>query len=146
MENFDCKTIIQQGKGYDTELSYIILYDSEYFFKNNETIGENTFTIWESLEGDIIYSLPNNDNTVDIYVTIQSPAPLISGIQIQKYIYSEFYPLDPSYFIELQTDIITITANSENNGHVYQIGEEEYASNGLMWVQLGTPKSNWITI
>lgn len=33
-----------------------------------------------------------------------------------------------------------------NKGHVYQLGEEEYASNGTIWVQLGSPKEDWIVI
>ena len=39
-----------------------------------------------------------------------------------------------------------IFADNTNNGHVYQIVEDEYASNGLIWVQLGSPDNEWIVI
>ena len=50
------------------------------------------------------------------------------------------------YTVSITSDISTIDANSENNGHVYQLGEEEYASNGNMWIQLGSPKTDWIVL
>lgn len=37
-------------------------------------------------------------------------------------------------------------ASDSNNGHVYQIKEDEYASNGATWVQLGSPKTDWIIL
>lgn len=40
----------------------------------------------------------------------------------------------------------TITASPDNSGHVYQIGENEYASNGQIWVKLGAPTENWIML
>lgn len=33
-----------------------------------------------------------------------------------------------------------------NSGHVYQIGENEYASNGQIWVKLGSPVEDWIIL
>lgn len=39
-----------------------------------------------------------------------------------------------------------ITASSDNSGHVYQIGENEYASNGQIWVKLGSPVEDWIIL
>lgn len=33
-----------------------------------------------------------------------------------------------------------------NSGYVYQIGENEYASNGQIWVKLGSPVEDWIII
>lgn len=40
----------------------------------------------------------------------------------------------------------TIQANEDNSGHVYQIGENEYASNGQIWVKLGSPVEDWIIL
>ena len=40
----------------------------------------------------------------------------------------------------------TIQADEANSGHVYQIGENEYASNGQIWVKLGSPVEDWIII
>lgn len=39
-----------------------------------------------------------------------------------------------------------IQANEDNSGHVYQIGENEYASNGQIWVKLGSPVEDWIIL
>lgn len=39
-----------------------------------------------------------------------------------------------------------IQANESNSGHVYQIGENEYASNGQIWVKLGSPVEDWIIL
>lgn len=39
-----------------------------------------------------------------------------------------------------------IQANETNSGHVYQIGENEYASNGQIWVKLGSPVEDWIIL
>ena len=40
----------------------------------------------------------------------------------------------------------TVTAGDSNNGWVYQIDEDEYASNGMIWVQLGSAENEWIII
>lgn len=40
----------------------------------------------------------------------------------------------------------TIQADEANSGHVYQIGENEYASNGQIWVKLGSPVEDWIIL
>jgi hypothetical protein len=37
-------------------------------------------------------------------------------------------------------------AAAGNTGHVYQIIEDEYASNGTIWVKLGAPTENWIVL
>jgi hypothetical protein len=37
-------------------------------------------------------------------------------------------------------------AAAGNTGHVYQIIENEYASNGTIWVKLGAPTENWIVL
>ena len=40
----------------------------------------------------------------------------------------------------------TVLAAPENAGNVYQIQENEYASNGSIWVKLGSPVEDWIIL
>ena len=44
------------------------------------------------------------------------------------------------------TVVYTILAAPANAGHVYQIQENEYASNGSIWVKLGSPVEDWIIL
>lgn len=42
--------------------------------------------------------------------------------------------------------VYTVLAVPENAGHVYQIQENEYASNGSIWVKLGSPVEDWVIL
>lgn len=44
------------------------------------------------------------------------------------------------------TKVVDDTTIPDNSGHVYQIGENEYASNGQIWVKLGSPVEDWIIL
>lgn len=48
----------------------------------------------------------------------------------------------------MYTGTSSVTASPENNGWVYQIEDKEYASNGTIWVELGSPKEDlqWLVI
>ena len=146
----------QYKKGDISTLQYINVFDTLYFYKEDQLVnmetGTRKYKVWEALDnGGTLYSLTQDDNTLDIYTitsTSELPIALISGITPDEYTYYTFTPLGDSekYIVSITFDISTIDANSENNGHVYQLGEEEYASNGNMWVQLGSPKTDWIVL
>lgn len=144
---------------------YIEVYNTLYFdTRRTEEVpyttgeGENTTTgtiiykVWEAInKGGTLYSVQGStDKTVNIYATPSSeatPDPLISEVTVQDYTYWEFNEYEENKFtVNIDSTITTVTASPENNGHVYQIGEEEYASNGHMWVQLGSPKTDWIVL
>ena len=147
----------QYKKGAEQSLQYINIFDTLYFQNGTQSInveGSSTnetrnYTVWEALDnGGTLYSLPNG-NTLDIYTVTSSstlPDKLVTGITSTTYKYYEFTPLTTKYVVNINSQMESITASSENNGHVYQIGEEEYASNGNMWVQLGSPKTDWIVL
>ena len=159
-----------QYKKEDIEtIQYINVFDTLYFYKPNQdktvnytipsqvvggspTTGTRTYKVWEALDnGGTLYSLTRIDGALDVYTitsTSELPTALISGITPDEYTYYTFIPLEGAekYIVSITSDISTIDANSENNGHVYQLGEEEYASNGNMWVQLGSPKIDWIVL
>ena len=157
----------QYEKGAIITLQYINVFDTLYFYKEDQSVnyeipsqvagepaetGTRTYTVWEALDnGGTLYSLTQADNTLNIYIvtsTSELPTALISGITPSEYAYYTFTTINDSkkYSVSITSDISTIDANSENNGHVYQLGEEEYASNGNMWIQLGSPKTDWIVL
>lgn len=157
----------QYKKGDTTTLQYINVFDTLYFYKEDQSVnyeipsqvagepaetGTRTYKVWEALDnGGTLYSLTQADNTLNIYTitsTSELQTALISGVTPDEYTYYTFTTIDDSkkYSVSITSDISTIDANSENNGHVYQIGEEEYASNGNMWIQLGSPKTDWIVL
>lgn len=147
----------QYKKGAEKELQYINVFDTLYFQNGTQLIdveGSSTnetrnYIIWEALDdGGTLYSL-SKGNTLDIYTVTSSstlPDPLVTGITSTIYKYYEFIPLTTKYVVTINSQMESITASSANNGHVYQLGEEEYASNGNMWVQLGSPKTDWIVL
>lgn len=63
------------------------------------------------------------------------------GFSYTGYTFTE--SIDPYSISHTHT---TIQANEANSGHVYQIGENEYASNGQIWVKLGSPVEDWIIL
>ena len=154
---YENKDHAQYKKGAERNLQYINVFDTLYFQNGTQLInveGSSTnetrnYTVWEALDnGGTLYSLPNG-NTLDIYTVTSSstlPDKLVTGITSTTYKYYEFTPLTTKYVVNINSQMESITASSENNGHVYQIGEEEYASNGNMWVQLGSPKTDWIVL
>lgn len=113
-----------------SEVNYVKRLDTYYFKTDDEHV-------WESVNGDKIYESSGN------YYTDAAHKNQIAVTTGQHTVYT----------FEQDTDTLSITyagsiqtANSGNIGHVYQIGEEEYASNGSIWVQLGSPKEDWIVI
>ena len=146
----------QYKKGDTTTLQYINIFDTLYFYKEDQSVnietGTRTYKVWEALDnGGTLYSLTRADGTIDVYTvtsTSELPTALVSKVTPNEYTYYTFTPLGDAekYIVSITSDISTIDANSENNGHVYQLGEEEYASNGNMWIQLGSPKTDWIVL
>lgn len=163
----------QYKKGDEEDLQYINVFDTLYFYKPNQdetvnfeipsqeaggspTTGTRTYKVWEALDkGGILYSLQEEGaQTLDVYTvtsTAELPTALKTDVSVSTYKYYQFTEIaDASkYTVKINTSVnavTSVTASSENNGHVYQIEEEEYASNGHMWVQLGSPKTDWIVL
>ena len=152
----------QYRKDENTEiLQYINVFDTLYFYKEDQSVnmetGTRTYKVWEALDnGGTLYSLPSEkvNETLDVYTvtsTAELPTALKTGVSVSTYKYYQFTEIaDASkYTVKINNSVnavTSVTASSENNGHVYQLGEEEYASNGNMWVQLGSPKTDWIVL
>lgn len=163
----------QYKKGDEEDLQYINVFDTLYFYKPNQdetvnfeipsqeaggspTTGTRTYKVWEALDkGGTLYSLQKEGTqTLNIYTvtsTAELPTALKTGVSVSTYKYYQFTEIADASKYTVKIDdsvnaVTSVTASSENNGHVYQLGEEEYASNGNMWVQLGSPKTDWIVL
>lgn len=141
----------------------VVLYvkhgDDLYFLRSQNS------NQWERLsDGEIIYSnknypqsAVNSDLNFSVYET-----------NVPFYLYPDDSDADSSGEDEIFTENIywykansftevsntsgaialnnEILASSSNNGDVYQIGDKEYASNGVIWVELGSPNDGWIIL
>ena len=62
------------------------------------------------------------------------------------HVYNAYTFTESIYPVSITHSHTVIPASSDNSGHVYQIGENEYASNGQIWVKLGSPVEDWIIL
>lgn len=133
----------------DSDDDYLVLYvqdpDGNLYFKTSDSSGKE----WERLsDGQKVYTaIPYTEEATNVSFYLSSTAtgtPLLTA-DIESYVGSIFESIGDTSFYELPE---AVTASSENNGQVYQIEDKEYASNGLIWVELGSPKEdlNWLVI
>lgn len=119
-------------------------YKTETYYQTGET--SNSRTKYLTLDGDVLWVEPIADTkTGYIYATSASNTKVQEGT----------VTLTPDRELYLFTEADTFTTvvksgasrpASGHSGEVYQLGDEEYASNGTIWVQLGSPKEDWIVI
>lgn len=119
-------------------------YKTETYYQTGET--SNSRTKYLTLDGDVLWVEPIADTkTGYIYATSASNTKVQEGT----------VTLTPDRELYLFTEAGTFTTvvksgasrpASGHSGEVYQLGDEEYASNGTIWVQLGSPKEDWIVI
>lgn len=119
-------------KGEKKAVTYLMYQGDVYYFKATN--------VYESFDGDCLYQ------GGDYYYTDAKRTNLATGVTSSTYHGYEFIKTT-DVTLELTTpNNGGISAGPDNIGWVYQIGEEEYASNGSIWVQLGSPKEDWIVI
>ena len=135
------------SRGEEKTSQYINVFDTIYI--NNKT-QNNGFNEWIDSQGNLIYTKVSDEDptVVNVYPTSNSDGTSIAIAKPINYTYYVFnengdFVNNYSYVVD---DLHLEVASSVNNGHVYQLGEEEYASNGNMWVQLGSPKTDWIVL
>lgn len=110
-----------------------LIYQNEVYYYRSENE-------YESLDGDVLYVKDNK------YFSDSEHQIEVTGVTTDTYHGYKFVE-DTAFKLTLTTsEEGGIPAGPDNIGWVYQIGEEEYASNGSIWVQLGSPKENWIVI
>lgn len=98
-------------------------------------------TPYESVDGDIIYITSEGN----VYNNSQAQGNTIGTATSTEHTGYDF-SVKQSISLEANTSSEAIPASIDNSGHVYQIGENEYASNGQIWVKLGSPVEDWIIL
>lgn len=123
------------------------VYNEETYYQTGETVDTpSNRTKYLTLDGDVLWV----DDSKYIYATSASET------KVQADAVTLTFDTEVVFFTETgKLEKVTSSGSPEkavdtstksNKGHVYQLGEEEYASNGTIWVQLGSPKEDWIVI
>lgn len=143
-----------RGEG---EVVKCVVYNDIYYFTTEQVTDDKT--ILESISGHQIKVHTTTLQTTD-------PAPvridvhdgeIVGDGYIIEYTAYPFTPIDNFATVDVQhahtiiyasdgTKVVDDTTIPDNSGHVYQIGENEYASNGQIWVKLGSPVEDWIIL
>lgn len=126
-------TTYQYDKGEETSIK-------AYEFNGKLYYPTGTEQKYESIDGDIVYIKDNK-----VYETQDFTKTSIGAATEVSYTGCEFSVKSSPIALQ-NTTSETIAASPDNSGHVYQIGENEYASNGTIWVKLGSPVEDWIII
>ena len=144
----DTTTVNSNTPQYDKSGSSIdiIAYDFEgvlYYPIDSTvaTIAGDPVTPYENVDGRRIYIYSG-----DVYDNQNAAGGSIGTAIPIEYTGYDFTVKTQSIALTEEITSETITASSNNSGHVYQIGENEYASNGQIWVKLGSPVEDWIIL
>lgn len=133
----------QYDKGGETSIT-AYEFDGELYYPIDSTVAPTAgdhVTPYESVGGRVIYIAEGGDVHDD---SLAAGGPIGEATLI-TYMGCDF-SVKESIALEENTTSETITASPDNSGHVYQIGENEYASNGTIWVKLGSPVEDWIIL
>lgn len=127
-----------------TSVTKVVFNGEDYYLADTTVPTGDGLTQWENVSGQVIYT---NDPTSGIYSRDNEDSDDLLGtgskVTYEAYDFVVLSGAD-AYVIE-GTGVLTPAA-SDNTGYVYQIGENEYASNGHIWVKLGAPVEDWILI
>lgn len=134
-----------QGTGV---LVWGVEYKDDFYFPVNAMPagGDEVLIELQNSNGDSIFltdgAFPITAGTqYSVYNSENDVIGIGLGFSYTGYTFTE--SIDPYPISHTHT---TIQANEANSGHVYQIGENEYASNGQIWVKLGSPVEDWIIL
>lgn len=111
-----------------------------YEFNNKLYYPTETKDEYESVDGEVVYIKENKAYQTSDFQTI------LGNVKAVSYDGYDFKEKLSKLLLEANTTSESISASSDNSGHVYQIGENEYASNGQIWVKLGSPVEDWIIL
>lgn len=148
----------QYEKGSDTYEMRSLEYNGDmYYLTTASPIADDDVQAYENVSGEVIYlgsGYMGFSNGFQVYVMDQEGAVLGTAIGHVYNAYEFTVVIDPiqithSHVIIYASDgtkVVDGTTISDNSGHVYQIGENEYASNGQIWVKLGSPVEDWIIL
>lgn len=133
---------LENGVMSYTKTDYNVEYfqfDGEVYYDGEEGSPDGTKLKCMSVSGDVLWV----DSDKNIYVLSTDTTSIASAEWKQ----GDAYTFKENARVTGVTGTATLEqAADHNKGHVYQLGEEEYASNGTIWVKLGSPKEDWIVI
>lgn len=141
----------QYTRSKDTVRVVGVKYKDDFYYLADEMLtgGDDDNIKLQNLNGDTIYvssgALPiSSDIEYDVYSSNspdETPIGKGKGFDYTGYQFTQI--TSPHTISQTYT---AIQANEDNSGHVYQIEDNEYASNSLIWVKLGSPVDDWIII
>lgn len=137
-------TSIQYGVTAPTSVKKLVLNGEDYYIADRTVPTGDGLSQWENISGKVVYC---NETTSKVYSEDQEDPKYELGVaEIVTYDAYDFAPLSASDKYTVSDVASATVAAAGNAGHVYQIVENEYASNGNIWVKLGAPTENWIVL
>ena len=137
----------QYDRGSDTYEMRSLEYNGDmYYLTTASPIGDDDKQAYENVSGEMIYlesSYMGFINGAQVEVGDQEGTVLGTAI---GHVYTAYTFIELIHPVSITHAHTIITASPDNSGHVYQIGENEYASNGQIWVKLGSPVEDWIIL
>ena len=139
----------QYNRGSDTYEMRSLEYNGDMYYLTTASpiADDDEQQAYENVSGEMIYinsAYLDFDNGAYIGEVADQEGVAIGtaiGYVYNAYTFTE--AIDPIPVTHAHT---IITASASNSGHVYQIGENEYASNRQIWVKLGSPVEDWIIL
>lgn len=137
-------TSTQYGATLQTTVKKLILNGEDYYIADSTVPTGDGLSQWENISGKVVYC---NETTSKVYSEDQEDADYELGVaEIVTYEAYDFALLSASDKYTVSSVASATVAAEGNAGHVYQIIENEYASNGTIWVKLGAPIEDWIVL
>jgi hypothetical protein len=127
-----------------SSVSKLVLNGEDYYPVDGTVPAAEGMTPWENVAGKVVYC----DDPSAVYSQDTADTDyLLGAAELVTYEAYDFVPLaDADKYTVTADSSVAITAAESNTGHVYQIVENEYASNGNIWVKLGAPTEDWIVL
>lgn len=128
-----------------TDVASFVYNNATYYYsQESRTVDGTTFYEFLSVDGDAYWTTTTtNGQNQNIYA---APAGIQVATVTIKTTDHVYWAVESDSVSGITGTSETETASDSNIGWVYQLGENEYASNGKIWVQLGNPREDWIII
>lgn len=134
---------VQYTATIQSSVKKLVLNGEDYYPVDGTEPAVDGMARWENVAGKVVYC----DDPSSVYSKDNSDADnLLGAAELVTYAALDFVPLpDADKYTVSKAASATVAAEG-TTGHVYQIGENEYASNGTIWVKLGSPVEDWIIL
>ena len=158
---------VQYTKSNDSQVVYGMTIDGTPYFVSNTQPNTTQGTLLESLDGRYVW-LDSGSGSIEGVYTDHNPIGVYvcnkEGELTDDVVYGYAFKYNSYTFTENEEKVVITVYTKpllasdgtktdgdgnkipDNSGHVYQIGENEYASNGQIWVKLGSPVEDWIIL